>query len=106
MASIIIWVPLRGSSSSSRALRSAVRIRRSEIEVAPPNSDSRRRSQFSRVKESIPVAIRARRINGAIAALEEIASRSPTTGIDDCPKARRIAVAVVLCARTIIAISE
>ena len=106
MASIIISVPVRGSATSSRDLRSDVRILRNEIEVAPPNSESSKRSQVSRLSGWLPAATRASNRKGASAALAAIASRSPATGIPDWARALRIAVAVVLCARRMIAISE
>ena len=48
IASIKSCVPPRVSVTSSREARSAVRIRRSEIESDPPNSASSKRSQVSR----------------------------------------------------------
>ena len=54
-----------------------------EIVDAPPNSAVSKRSATSRVNFSLPAATRASKRNGASAALEESASRSPATGIAD-----------------------
>ena len=81
IASIINWVPDRLSLASSRAANSAARVRRSETDVAPPNSLVSNFSAFSRLSGAAPVAIRARSRNGAIAALFARASISPATGM-------------------------
>ena len=106
MASRISWVPERLSLASSRAASSAARVRRSETEVAPPNSLVSNFSAVSRLSGCAPVATRASSRNGAMAALFAIASTSPAVGIPTWAKALRIAAALCPCERTITAICE
>ena len=94
IASRINWVPDLLSLASSRAARSAALVRRSETDVAPPNSDVSSFSAVSRFRGWAPVATRASKRNGAIAALLASASTSPAAGIETCAKARLIADAV------------
>ena len=82
MASRINCVPERLSLASSRAASSAARVRRSETDVAPPNSDVSNFSAVSRLSGCAPVATRASSKKGAIAALFASASTSPAVGID------------------------
>ena len=106
IASRINCVPLRLSDASSRAAKSAARVRLSETEVAPPNSLVSNFSAVSKLSGCAPVATRARRRNGATAALLASASTSPAAGIPTWAKARRILDATWPCDRTMTAISE
>ena len=94
IASRINCVPERLSLASSRAASRAARVRRNETDVAPPNSDVSSFSAVSRFSGCAPVATRASKRNGAMAALFASASTSPAVGIETCAKARRIAEAV------------
>ena len=94
IASSISCVPERLSLASSRAASRAARVRRSDTDVAPPNSDVSNFSAVSKLSGCAPVATRARSRNGAIAALLASASTSPAAGIPTCAKARRIADAI------------
>ena len=82
-------VPERLSLSSFLLARSAVRIRLSEIESAPPNSARSNLSHVSKLSGCSPVATRARSRNGAIAGLLASVCKSPATGIPTWANARR-----------------
>ena len=75
-------MPERLSLASSRAAKSAARVRRSETDVAPPNSDVSNFSAVSRLRGCAPVATQASNRKGAVAALLASASTSPAVGID------------------------
>ena len=74
-------MPERLSCASSRAAKSAARVRRRETDVAPPNSLVSNFSAVSRFSGCAPVATRAMSKNGAMAALLASASTSPAVGI-------------------------
>ena len=80
-------------------------MRRREIESAPPNSLSNRRSAVSKLSGCALIATRANNKNGAIAGLPAKACISLATGIPTDEKARRSADAVDPGLRRITAIS-
>ena len=104
-ASIKSWLPVR-LSSSVRDASSALRIRRSEIASAPPNSLSNKRSTFSVLSGLALMAISASNKNGAMLAFVASASSSPATGIETCANARRTADVRDPGERTMTAICE
>ena len=87
-AAISSCVPVR-SSPSGRAAMSALRIRRNEIESAPPNSLISNRSAVSKLSGCCLSATRAKSKKGAIAGLPASAWSSDATGIPTCENARR-----------------
>ena len=92
------------SSPSGRAVISALRILRSDIESAPPNSLSNNRSAVSRLRGCELIATRAKSKNGEIAGFPANACNSDATGIPTCEKALRSADAVTPGVRRITAI--
>ena len=97
-------VPER-SSPSARAAIIALRIRRSEIESAPPNSLINNRSAVSRFNGWDLIATRANSKKGAIAGLPASACNWLATGIPTYENALRSADAVRPGLRKITAIS-